>query len=186
LNATRVIIDLSHSGERTCLEATAASATPISITHTGCRALVDLPRNKTDDELRGVASRGGYVGIYFMPFLATGRQVTGEDVVAHVEHAIDVCGEDQVGIGTDGGFTPVDDIIAYRAFLAKVIEGRRAAGISAPGESPDIFPFVLEMQGPDQFRELGRRLERRGHGAARIDKILGGNFLRYATDVWGG
>lgn len=186
LNASRVIVDLSHSGQATCLEAARVSTVPVAITHTGCRALVDLPRNKTDEELRLVASRGGFVGIYFMPFLARGRQVTADDVIAHIEHAIDVCGEDHVGVGTDGGFTPVDDIAAYRAVLAKVIEDRRAAGISAPGESPDIFPFVLEMQGPDQFRELARRLERRGHTQARIDKILGGNFLSYAEGVWGG
>lgn len=186
LNDKRVIIDLSHSGQATCLDAARTSKTPISITHTGCRALVDLPRNKSDEELRLVASRGGFVGIYFMPFLALGRQATADDVVAHIEHAVQVCGEDHVGVGTDGGFTPVDDIAAYRALLAKVIEGRRAAGISAPGESPDIFPFVLEMQGPDQFRELGRRLAQRGHTQTRIDKILGGNFLRYSAGVWGG
>lgn len=186
LNTKRMIIDLSHSGQATCLEAARASAAPIAITHTGCRALVDLPRNKSDEELRLVASRGGFVGIYFMPFLAIGRQVTADDVVAHIEHAINVCGEDHVGVGTDGGFTPVDDIAAYRAILVKVIEDRRAAGISAPGESPDIFPFVQELQGPDQFRELDRRLKLRGHKQARIDKILGGNFLSYAGGVWGG
>lgn len=186
LNTKRMIVDLSHSGQATCLEAARVSAAPVAITHTGCRALVDLPRNKTDEELRLVALRGGFVGIYFMPFLAIGRQVTADDVIAHIEHAVDVCGEDQVGVGTDGGFTPVDDIAAYRAILTKIIEDRRAAGISAPGESPDIFPFVQELQGPDQFRELGRGLKRRGHKQAQIDKILGGNFLSYAGSVWGG
>jgi len=62
-NARRVMVDLSHSGERTCLDAIAASTRPISINHTGCRALTDLPRNKTDAELRAVAERGGFVGI---------------------------------------------------------------------------------------------------------------------------
>src|SRR5204862_82401 len=69
LNDRRVMVDLSHSGERTCLDAARASRAPISINHTGCRALTDLPRNKTDAELRLVAERGGFVGIYFMPFL---------------------------------------------------------------------------------------------------------------------
>jgi membrane dipeptidase len=70
LNARKVMVDLSHSGERTCLEASAISKAPVSINHTGCRALTDLPRNKTDEELRLVAERGGFVGIYFMPFSA--------------------------------------------------------------------------------------------------------------------
>src|ERR1044072_8644957 len=52
LNAARLMVDLSHSGEGPCLDAPRASKAPISINHTGCRALVDLPRNKTDAELR--------------------------------------------------------------------------------------------------------------------------------------
>ncbi len=58
-NANRVMVDLSHSGQQTCLEAARASTQPISINHTGCRALTDLPRNKTDEELRLVADQGG-------------------------------------------------------------------------------------------------------------------------------
>ena len=58
-------------------DAARASKQPISINHTGCRALTDLPRNKTDEELRLVAEKGGFVGIYFMPFLAASSQDTG-------------------------------------------------------------------------------------------------------------
>jgi membrane dipeptidase len=185
LNARCVMVDLSHSGEHTCLEAARASAQPISINHTGCRAVTDLPRNKTDAELRLVAERGGFVGIYFMPFLTIDRMATPDDVVAHLEHALNVCGEDHVGLGTDGGTTAIDDIEGYRAAAAKDVEDRAKAGIGAKGERPDIFPFVPELTGPDQFRKLARILRKRGHSQARIEKILGGNFLRYASDVWG-
>lgn len=185
LNARRIIVDLSHSGTDICLDAARASRQPIAITHTGCRALNDVPRNKTDEELRLVAEKGGFVGIYFMPFLTTGRNATGDDVVAHIEHAVQVCGEDHVGIGTDGSFTPVDDLNAYRKSLAEEIAARRANGISAPGERPDIFPFAIDMRGPDQLRQLAQRLARRGHSTARIEKILGMNFVRYAREIWG-
>jgi membrane dipeptidase len=185
LNARRVIVDLAHSGEQTCLDAARASAQPLAISHTGCRALVDLPRNKTDAELRLVASRGGFVGIYFMPFLARDRNATAADVVAHIEHAVQVCGEDHVGIGTDGSFTPVDDLQAYGAALAQEIAERRAAGVSAPGERADIFPFAIDLRGPNQLRDLAGRLQRRGHSAARIEKIMGANFVRFAHEVWG-
>jgi membrane dipeptidase len=185
LNAKRVIVDLAHSGEQICLDAARASRQPILISHTGCRALTDLPRNKTDEELRLVASRGGFVGIYFMPFLTTGRNATSDDVAAHIEHAVQVCGEDHVGIGTDGPFTPIDDLEAYRASLAREIADRRAKGVSAPGERPDIFPFVIELSGPDQLQRLADKLASRGHSASRIEKILGLNFLRYAREVWG-
>ncbi len=185
INAARCMVDLSHSGERTCLEAAQASSAPVSINHTGCRALADLPRNKTDAELRLVAERGGFVGIYFMPFLALSGHARAADVVAHIDHAVDICGEDHVGIGTDGPTTQIDDLQAYRAALAREIEKRRAAGISAAGESPDTYPFVVDLRGPGQFRELERLLAAKGYSESRIDKILGLNFLRYARAIWG-
>ena len=185
LNAKRVIVDLAHSGQQICLDAVQASTRPVAVSHTGCRALTDLPRNKTDEELRRVAERGGYVGIYFMPFLTTGRNATEADVVAHLEHAIQVCGEDHVGLGTDGSFTDIDDFKAYQVEFARQIEERRAKGVSAPGEATDIYPFAIDLRGPDQLRQLARMLARRGHSSARIAKILGENFLRFAREVWG-
>jgi membrane dipeptidase len=185
LNEQRVMVDLSHSGERTCLEAARASAQPISINHTGCRALVDLPRNKTDEELRLVASKGGFVGIYFMPFVNATGHATAADVVEHIAHAVDVCGEDHVGIGTDGTITAIDDLDGYREQLAEQVARRQAAGASAAGERADTFPFVVDLRGVDQFRELARLLDGRGYSATRIEKILGLNFHNYAKAVWG-
>ena len=186
LNASRIMVDLSHSGERTCLDAIAASSRPISINHTGCRALCDLPRNKSDAELRGVADKGGFVGIYFMPFLTLSGHATAADVVAHIEHAVNVCGEDHVGIGTDGDVSAIDDLDAYQAHLAGEVTGRAKAGIGAAGERADTYPFVVDLRGVDQFRKLAALLRSRGFGQARIDKILGLNFLAYAREIWGG
>jgi membrane dipeptidase len=186
LNDRRVMVDLSHSGEQTCLEAAKVSRAPISINHTGCRALVDLPRNKTDAELRLVAERGGFVGIYFMPFLNASGHARAEDVVAHIDHAVNVCGEDHVGIGTDGDVTQIDDLDAYQKQLADEIAKRRAAGISAAGERPDTYPFVVDLRGPDQFRKLARLLAAKGYSSRRVEKIMGENFLRYAEAIWGG
>jgi membrane dipeptidase len=185
LNANHVMVDLSHSGRQICLDAIQASKQPISINHTGCRALVDLPRNKTDEELRLVAEKGGFVGIYFMPFLNLSGHAAAVDVVAHLEHAINACGEDHVGIGTDGGTTPIDDLETYKVALRKEHELRKARGVAAPGERADTHPFVDDLRGPDQFRKLARLLADRGHKPARIEKILGKNFVRYARDVWG-
>ena len=185
LNANRIMVDLSHSGERTCLEAAESSRQPISINHTGCRALTDLPRNKTDEELRLVGERGGFVGIYFMPFLSPDSLATADDVVAHIDHAVNVCGEDHVGIGTDGGTTGIDDMTTFRAAMRRENAERRAAGIAAAGENPDTLPFVEELSGPDLFRRLIAKLERRGYSSARIEKIMGLNFVNFAREVWG-
>lgn len=185
LNTARIMVDLSHSGERTCLDAIAASKAPISINHTGCRALTDLPRNKTDAELRGVAQKGGFVGVYFMPFLNMSGHASAADVVAHIEHALKVCGEDHVGIGTDGSVATIDDMEAYKTALAEENRQRVAAGIAAKGERADTHPFVLDLRGPDQFRKLARLLEARGHKPRVIEKVLGLNFVAYAERVWG-
>lgn len=184
LNDRHVMVDLSHSGERTCLEAAAHSRVPVSVNHTGCRAVTDLPRNKTDEELRLVADRGGFVGIYFMPFLSPTGHARADDVVEHILHAVDVCGEDHVGIGTDGPVTAVDDLDAYRARLAGHVAHRQAAGVSAAGERADTLPFVEDLRGVEQFRDLIRLLERRGYRSGRIEKIMGLNFLAYADRVW--
>ena len=185
LNARRVMVDLSHSGERTCLDAIAVSTAPISINHTGCRALTDLPRNKTDAELRGVADKGGFVGIYFMPYLNRSGHVVADDVVAHIEHAVNVCGEDHVGIGTDGDVSAIDDLEGYKARLAAEIAGRAKSGIGATGERADTFPFAVDLRGVDQFRKLAGLLKAKGYSDRRVDKILGLNFLAFAREIWG-
>ncbi|MBV8636027.1 MAG: membrane dipeptidase, partial [Burkholderiaceae bacterium] len=172
LNRNRVIVDLSHSGEQTCLDAIAASTQPLMITHTGCRAITDLPRNKSDRELRLVAERGGVVGIYFMPFLAIDRQPSADDLIAHIEHALQVCGEDHVSIGTDGSVPRIDDMQRYYADLKKDVDARQAAGIGATGERADIVPFLPDLQGPDKFLRLGDMLKARGHKASVVDKVL--------------
>jgi membrane dipeptidase len=185
LNAKRMMVDLSHSGQNTCLDAARVSMQPISINHTGCRALADLPRNKTDEELRLVASKGGFVGIFFMPFLKMDGHPHAEDVVAHIEHAINICGEDHVGIGTDGDTTGIDDLNIYSAHLAKEVADRAKAGIGATGERADTYPFVVDLRGPEQFRKLIGLLKARGHSETRIEKIMGLNFLAFAREVWG-
>jgi membrane dipeptidase len=185
LNARRVMVDLSHSGQQTCLDAVAASKAPISINHTGCRALCDLPRNKTDEELRAVAEKGGFVGIYFMPFLTLSGRPTAEDVARHIAHAVDVCGEDHVGIGTDGSATAIDDLAAYRERLEEEVADRASSGIGAKGERADTYPFVVDLRGVDQFSKLQSLLAARGFSSSRIEKIMGANFLSFAREVWG-
>lgn len=185
IEANRVQMDLSHSNRQTCLDAIAAATRPLSINHTGCRALTDLPRNKTDAELRGVADKGGFIGIYFMPFLAKGRIATANDVADHIVHAVKVAGEDHIGIGTDGYVTSFDDMGAYMEALRKENAERVRLGIAAPGETATTTPFIMDLRGPGQFQKLADLLTARGLKSAQIDKILGRNYLRFARDTWG-
>ena len=185
LNGRKALIDLSHAGERTTLDAAAASKAPIAITHTGCAAINANPRNKTDNELKQVADKGGYVGIYLMPFLRGKGQPMAADLIAHIEHAIDICGEDHVGIGTDGSISPVAVTEKFKKDFATQIENRRKAGISAPGEDPNVYTFLPDLNRADRFARIAELLSARKHSDARIAKILGGNFARLLKDVWG-
>jgi len=184
LQAEGVLVDLSHSSEKTCLDALALAQRPLAITHSACRAVADHPRNKSDAELRLLADRGGVIGMYFMPYLRLAGQPVAADLVAHLEHAISVCGEDHVGLGTDGGTTGHDDMTAYRRQLEDEIAQRRRMGIGAPGETAEVCTFLPDLCGPTQFQRLADLLAARGHSERRIEKILGGNFRRLMTESW--
>ena len=185
LNERRILVDLAHSGRRTATEAIAASKAPVLISHTGCASLVERPRNKTDAELRAVADGGGVVGIYLMPFLRESGQTTAADVIRHLEYALKVCGEDHVGIGTDNLVSPVRLSEKYKQQHREAIQERRRLGISAAGESEEVYLFVPDLNTVDRFETVAALLSARGHSDARIGKILGGNFARVMGEVWG-
>ena len=185
LNARRVIVDLGHCGQQTTADAIETSTFPVAISHSGCRAIADRPRSKRDEELRRMAEKGGVVGIYLMPFLTMKGQPTADDVVRHVEHAVNVCGEDHVGIGSDLSITPhvVDE--AYMKVHRTFVEGRMKQGIAAPGEDPEVPMFVPEFNTPRRMEQIAERLLKRGFSEARTEKIIGANFARLMKDVWG-
>jgi len=185
VNRLKLLLDLSHAGPRTIAEGIAASKAPMAITHTGCRALADLPRNTRDSELKALAERGGVAGMYFMPFLRESGQPHAEDLIRHIEHAVNVCGEDHVGLGTDGSISGVPLTDAYREHFKKDIEARIKAGYGAPGESADVLTIVPEYNDPLRFYSLANDLARRGWSGNRIDKLLGANFTRLFAEVWG-
>lgn len=185
VNRLGILLDLSHAGRRTQRDGVAASTKPMAISHTGCRALADLPRNTDDEVLRALAERGGVAGIYFMPFLRIAGQVHADDVIRHLEHAVDVCGEEHVGLGTDGIISRIELDAAFRERVRRDVEERRRLGISAPGESADVFRLVPEYNEPRRFERLADDLAKRGWPASRIERILGANFARVYRDAWG-
>lgn len=184
MNALGILVDLSHCGRVTAADAMRASKRPVAFTHTGCFALAEHPRNRTDDELRAVAAKGGVAGIYVMPYLSGGHQPRADDVIRHLEHAIDVAGEDHVSIGTDGTLSAIELTPEFKANFAANVAQRRAAGIAAPQESEDGYLFASDLNTPRRFERIAELLHLRGHSDARIEKILGQNLLRVFGDAW--
>ena len=102
MNRLGILVDMSHAGEKSFYDALDISKKPIVCSHSSARALCDHPRNLTDDQMRALAAKGGVAQTtIYNGFLRKDAQATILDVMAHLEHAIDVMGIDHVGLGTD-------------------------------------------------------------------------------------
>ena len=102
MNRLGILVDMSHAGEKSFYDALDISTKPIVCSHSSARALCDHPRNLTDDQMRALAAKGGVAQTtIYNGFLRKDAQATILDVMAHLEHAIDVMGIDHVGLGTD-------------------------------------------------------------------------------------
>ncbi len=185
LNELGIVVDLSHCSQKTTSEGIRSSNQPLAVTHSGCNAVAPHPRGKDDAELRELAERGGVMGIYLMPFLTPGRAATAADVLDHLEHAIQVCGEDHVGIGSDLSITPIDGSEEYWSKHREFVSRRIENGIAAPNEDPDILFTVQDLNSPRRMELIADGLSARGHSDGRIEKVLGANWLRLFREVWG-
>lgn len=182
----KMLLDLSHGGAKTMAEATAFAKRPLVISHTGARAITDHPRNTDDATIRAVADKGGVVGVYFMPFLTLDSHPKGADLIAHIEHVAKVAGEDHVGIGTDNGVLPTTLDEKTKAALKKWQLERIKAGIASPGEAVGVYPMVEDYNSVDRYRRIANDLAKRGWSTARLEKLMGQNFLRVYREPWGG
>jgi len=174
----KMLVDFSHGGQRTIAEGIAATTRPPIISHTGCRSLHDNPRNVWDAEMKACADKGGVIGIYWMPFLVPNSRPSGADLVRHMDHVKNICGEDHVSIGTDGVLskTVIDD--KSRAAQKKFYEDRAAQGIAAPGEGPDIFNIVADWDDIMRYHHLADGLSKAGWTTGQVEKALGLNLMR--------
>lgn len=185
MEKNKVLVDLSHAGQKTVAQAIKESTRPLTISHTGCNGVYRHPRNNDDAELKAVADKGGVVGIYLMPFLEGGdSELKAEALLRHIDYAVNLCGEDHISIGSDQGVVPVNDGPAYREAIRQEVKRRIAAGISAPGETPNRPPFIAELNSEKRMELIAWHLSRRGYRGSQIEKILGLNLLQLYRAVW--
>jgi membrane dipeptidase len=183
MNSHGVAIDISHSNETTSFDVLKTSATSPIITHAGCAAIHPHPRNKSDTLLRAVAQRGGTVGIYDLPYLAASRkQPTLDDYMAHMIHALNVCGEDHVGIGSDSGLEPFDASPAAMAEFHADEAHRQKIGVAAPEE--DRPPYVIGLTTTRRSEVIADALLKRGYKPRAVEKVLGLNFTDALGRIW--
>ncbi|HEX4947172.1 MAG TPA: membrane dipeptidase [Blastocatellia bacterium] len=182
MNELRMLVDVSHSGAATTLDAIRHSQAPVAITHAGCQAVYQHPRNKSDAALRALARKGGVFGIYQInPYLGPKERNTLDDFLRHLEHAINVCGLDHVAIGSDREHRTIPDTLAEKQKL--IDELSRLRPVTA---ATFRWPFFIsELNHPRRMETIAAALAKRGHKAAAIDKLLGGNWYRLLRDVLG-
>ena len=184
MNQLGIAVDLSHSGQRTTAEGIDVSTKPVLITHSGCNAVFQHPRNKDDKDMRALADRGGVMGIYFMPYLVASPTLPArEHVLQHLDHALKVCGEDHVGIGSDGVIDTFPDTPEQRKAFADDAARRKQLGIAAPGE--DRPPFSADLNTPHRLEIIADGLSKLGYSGGVIEKVLGKNFYRVFGEIWG-
>lgn len=183
MNTLGIAIDLSHANPQTTADALAASSKPVIMSHAGCAAIHSHPRNKTDDQLRTVADKGGVVGIYDLMYLAASpKQPTLDDYMAHMEHALKIAGEDHVGVGSDVPINPFDTSAKGMVEFNKVEEARQKTGLAAPEE--DRPPYVVGLNVPRKIELIADQLLNRGYPTAVAEKVVGANFARVFKEIW--
>jgi membrane dipeptidase len=180
LNRCGMLIDLSHVGHRTTMDAIASSAQPVAITHACARALCRSPRNKEDEAIKALAERGGVMGITSLASFVSDdwREADLARFCDHIDYVANLVGIDHVGLGMD--FTenmPVD-------FLVPVNWGGTQCQPERPTVTPLPYPYARGIANAAEFPNVTRELLRRGYSDTDVEKVLGGNWLRLFRQVW--
>jgi membrane dipeptidase len=184
MNQIRMLIDLAHCSDKTTMEAIELSKSSCAITHAGCRALYATKRNKTDEQIKALADKGGVIGIYNMTLWLTDRPTCSiNDIVDHIDHAVKVGGIDHVSFGSDGPIletnVPEDEQLAGMQSYAK-----RNLGLPGAERIPQHV-LAKELNSPSRLLRLADALAKRGFKLGEIEKIIGGNFFRLFQEVCG-
>ena len=173
-----MLVDVSHCGDQTTLDAIAIAKGPIAITHSNVRALVDHPRVKTDAAIKSLAAKGGVMGITGVRmFVSTTDPTNVGHMADHIDYVAKLVGIDHVGIGSDADLHGYDDMKPDEYALLK----GAYKGSYAFRDKIDIDGF----DHPLKVFDLTEELIRRGYSNDNITAVLGGNFRRLLAQVWG-
>jgi membrane dipeptidase len=184
LEENRIVVDCSHTGYRTSMDAIAASTAPVILSHSNPRGLHESRRNAPDDQLRAIAETGGVVGIAGFPaFLARRGQPSLGRFVDAISYVADLVGIEHVGLGIDyyygqHGIAPLADARATYADMLR-------QGIWTPDAyppPPHKYPAGIET--PRTLPALTAELVARGFAEDDIRGVLGGNWVRVYDAVW--
>lgn len=172
MNRVGMIVDCSHTGYRTSMDAMELSSRPVVFSHSNPRALCDHGRNIRDDQIRACARTGGVVSINGVSAFLGGNDCSAETMVRHIDYVAELVGVEHVGLGLDSVTDPDE--------LPKLLQRYPHAW---PGYSVGDMTDMKFAQ-PEELPRVTEALIERGYDDASIRGILGGNLLRVARQVW--
>lgn len=171
MNRVGMIVDLSHVGYRTSMDAMEASSKPVVFTHSNSFVVQPHYRNIKDDQIKACAATGGVIGISGSSWYL-GGEPTADIMARHIDHICSLVGPDHIGFGFD--------YLGNTEALLDYVKARPEEWPSINGERYDTVSYG----GPELAKEVARLLMERGYKDADILKILGGNFMRVASENW--
>jgi membrane dipeptidase len=180
MNKLGMLIDISHSGDRTCMDTIERSSVPVMITHAGARAVWPIDRMKNDETIIACAERGGLIGLEAAPHttLSEAHPTHSIDsVMDHFRYCVDLVGIDHVSFGPDTMFG--DHVAVHKAYAGNYAQ-----------KSPDAVrhprvEYVDGLENPgENFWNITAWLVANGYSDEDIAKVLGGNALRVLSQVW--
>ena len=181
MNQLGVVIDVSHSGDQTCLDTFEHSERPVLITHAGARGVWDTPRMKPDSVLRACADSGGVIGLEAAPHTSLSHQHPQhsiESVMDHFTYCVELMGIDHVGFGPD---TLYGDHVALHDVFATNLGVHEAHN----GPAYEKVSHVAGLENPtENFFNIVGWLVKHGYSDEDIVKVTGGNVLRALGQIW--
>jgi membrane dipeptidase len=167
-----IVMDLSHVGERTSLEAIDLAGGSVIVGHANARRVCDNLRNLSDELIKAVAAAGGVIGMCAFPaFVSKNPRPTLDDLLDHVDYISELVGPEHIGIGTDFAHEDEDDY-EYFGYDERVYP-----------HPPWVYPHGLRSFA--DFPNITAGLKKRGYTDDQVRGILGANFLRVFEKVWG-
>jgi membrane dipeptidase len=172
MNRVGMMVDCSHTAYRTTMEAMEASDAPVIFSHSCAKAIRNHGRNIVDEQIKACAKTGGVIGVNGVSMFLGENDIRSETFVNHVAHMADLVGAEHVGIALDYAFDAgnVDDLVGANQKYWPASEGY--------GKHPTSYVP------PKQLPEIAETMVKRGFRDREILGVLGGNFLRVASEVW--
>lgn len=170
MNRLGMLVDCSHTGYRTSMDAMGLSVSPVIFSHSNSKSILPHDRNITDDLIKACAQTGGVIGINGMGIYIGDNDASTAALLRHIDHMAELVGPAHIGLG-------LDYVFYEENFYARV----KANPNRYP---PDKYPIPQQFFKPEQLPELTEMLLRRGYNENAVRGILGENFLRVAKQVW--